>query len=95
MAIGADSIVKLILTVLFVLILVAVAGVFAMLVEPILDGVIDTGLMSDLGWGVPFDVLVLFAGIAMLALGVVVVLWWIVSPIRDDVRQEQVRRGGF
>lgn len=95
MAIGADAIVKLILSVLFVLILVAVTGVFAMLVEPILNGVIDTSLMSDLGWGSPFDVAVLFAALALIGLGLVMLIWWIVSPIRDDVRQEQVRRGGF
>jgi len=94
MAIGADSIIKLILFVLFVLVLVFVGGVFNMVVWPVMDNVVDVSLMNDLGWGTPQDVAVLFGAIALLALGVVVVMWWIIGPIRDDVRQEQ-GPGGF
>lgn len=94
MAPGPDAIIKLILTVLFIPVLVFVAGVFNMLVGPIINDVIDVQLMNDLGWGVPQDVAVLFGALAMIGLGIVVILWYIVSPIRDDVRQEQ-SRGGF
>lgn len=88
---GADTIIKLIATIVFTLFLLFVMGVGYTLLDPIYNNVIDPGQMADLGWGAPQDVVMLFAGLGMIGLGIVVLLWWIASPIRDDVRQEQQR----
>lgn len=86
---GRDTILKLIATVLFLLILPFITAIGYSLLDPIFNSVIDTGLMTDLGWGAPQNVVMLFVGLGLAGLGLAVVLWWIASPIRDDVRQEQ------
>lgn len=88
---GADTIIKLIATVLFVFVLVFVAAVGTQLMDPVYTNVVDSQEMTDLGWGAPQDVVYLFMTISMIALGIVVILWWVASPIRDDVRQEETR----
>lgn len=93
--VGVDTIFKLIATVLFTLVLMFVMAVGFTLMDPIYNNVIDTQLMSDLGWGAPQNVVMLFAGLGLIGLGLVVVIWWIASPIREDVRQEQRPRRPF
>lgn len=90
---GADTILSVMFTILFVLVMVVVGGVFVQVVGPVLDGVVDTQLMTDLGWGVPQDVAVLFGALALIGLLLVIFFWWITKPVREDVRQEQIRRG--
>lgn len=93
--VGADSVVKLIATVVFILILLFVMAVGFTLMDPIYNNVIDTGLMTDLGWGAPQNVVMLFAGIGLIGLGLAVVVWWIFGWIREDVRQDVQPRGPF
>lgn len=91
---GADTILKLIATVIFIPFLLFVMSIGYTLMEPIYEHVVDAGLMTELSWGSPQDVVLLFVGLALIGLGLVVFIWWIVSPIRDDVRQD-VRRPPF
>lgn len=86
--VGADTIIRLIGSTLALFVLVFVAGVGYMLADPIYNDVIDPQEMTDLGWGAPQDVVMLFMGLAMIGIVIVIILWWIVAPARQDVRQE-------
>lgn len=86
--VGADSAVKLIASTVFLMLLVFVVGVGFTLVDPIYNTVVDTSQLSALGWGDPGLTLLLFMGIGLIGLGLVVILWWLVGWIRDDVRQD-------
>lgn len=92
---GADTIVRLIASTLFLIVLVFVVGVGFTLADPIFNNVLDQTLMTDLGWGQPGLVVMLFMGMALIGLGLVVIIWWVVGPARDDVRQSVRGRGGF
>lgn len=46
---------------------------------------------SGLGWGTPASTTVLFAGLGMLGLMLVLIIWFVVAPVRQD-RRQQVRR---
>lgn len=89
---GVDTIIGLIVVFMTVVALVFVTGVFNMVVGPVYDHVVSPTLMSDLGWGSPNDVILLFGGLAMVSLLGVIVMWWILKPIRSDVRQTETRR---
>lgn len=91
MAPGADTIIKLIVTVILITVLVFVAGVYNLVVGPVWDNVVDPSLMTDLNWASPQDVVLLLGGLALIAMLIIVFIWWIVSPVREDVRQEQTR----
>lgn len=88
---GADTIIKLIGATVFLVVLLFVVAVGFTLADPIYNQVLDATLLSDLGWGNPGMVVMLFMGLSLIGLGIVVILWFIVSPIRDDVRQDQRR----
>lgn len=92
---GADTIIKLIATILFIFVLMFVFAVGVNLMDPIYEGVIDQGQMNDLGWGSPQDVVYMFATIGLVGMGIVVLLWWVFGFIRDDVRQEVQPRRPF
>lgn len=87
--VGADSVVKLIAATVFMLVLLFIVGVGFTLAEPIFNQVLDQSLMGSLGWGDPGTVALLFMGLGLVGLGLVVILWWIVGWVRDDVRQDR------
>jgi uncharacterized BrkB/YihY/UPF0761 family membrane protein len=91
---GADTILSVMFTILFVLVMVVITGVFVQVSGPVLENVVDGQLMTDLGWGVPGDTVLLFAALALIAMMLIIFIWWITKPVREDVRQEQTR-GGF
>lgn len=90
--VGADSVVKLIASTVFLAILVFVVAVGFTLIEPIFNTVISQSDLTALGWGNPATTLLLFTAMSLIALGVIVVLWWVVGWIREDVRQDIGRR---
>lgn len=67
---------------------IAVFGYVGM-VEPISGGL--PGPPASLGWSDPGSTTMLFASVGLVALLLVVIIWFIVAPIRADQRQE-VRR---
>lgn len=87
---AADMVVRMVVAT--VLILVAgttvVLGMTAVL-EPMYAGFGEPA--SSLGWGTPGLDAMRFISFSMLGTLLVVVLWFVFSPIRDDVRQEEVR----
>lgn len=90
---GADTILSVMFTILTILVLVVIVGVFVQLAGPIHEQVLSAQLMTDLGWGVPGQVVIMFAAIAFIGIGLTIFWWWVAKPVREDVRQE--RRGGF
>ena len=87
--VGASSVLKLFATTLFLVILAFVTAVGYSLIDPIYANTVDASLMTKLGWGAPQGTVITFMGISLAGLGLVVVLWWIFSPIREDTRQSQ------
>lgn len=85
---GVDTIFKLIGGTVFLVVLLFVTAVGFTLVDPIYNQVLDLPLLANLGWGDPGMVVLLFMGLSLIGLGIVVIIWWIASPIRDDVRQD-------
>lgn len=67
---------------------IAVFGYVGM-IEPISNGL--PGPPTSLGWSDPGGTTMLFASVALVALLLVIVIWFISAPIRADQRQE-VRR---
>lgn len=47
------------------------------------------GPPSSLGWGDPGGVVGLFTMLAMLGLLLLIIVWYVSAPIRDDKRQER------
>jgi hypothetical protein len=68
---------------------VAVVG-FLMVVEPFSQA--PLGPPASLGWGDPGGTTTLFTVLGLLALMLVLIVWFIGSPIRRDRRQEVRRR---
>jgi hypothetical protein len=50
---------------------------------------------ASLGWAPIKDIVMRWASIGLIGMGLVVIIWMWVAPIRDDVRQDQSRRGPF
>jgi hypothetical protein len=68
---------------------VSVVG-FIMVVEPFSQA--PLGPPASLGWGDPGGTTVLFTAFGMLALLLVLIVWFVGAPIRRDRRQEVRRR---
>lgn len=84
---AASRIIQLIMITLSLLVIIFVAGIYFALTDPIYNNVIDPAQMTRLGWGTPQDTTMLFAGLAFAGLVLVLIIWWIVSPVKNDVRQ--------
>lgn len=83
---GVDTILRLIGGTIAIFVIIFISGVFVMLYEPIQDS-LTLGDLPD-GWGAPQDVVFLFGGLALVGLLMVIIIWWLVSPAREDVRQD-------
>lgn len=76
--------------VVFVVALITVGAIavygYIGVIEPI------SGVFGDppasLGWGDPGTTVIAFAAVGLIALLVVLVIWFIAAPIRNDVRQQ-------
>lgn len=86
--VGVSSVLRLIGATLALIIIAWVASVGFALFDAIYNDVIDPQKMKDLGWGAPQDTVMLFAALAFAGLTIVIVIWYLVAPVRDDVRQE-------
>lgn len=89
---GADTILRVIGAILFLLVLAFVTAVGINIIDPIYQGL--SGPPSSLGWGPLQDIVYRWMTIGLIGMGIVVIIWMWVSPIRDDVRQD-VERGRF
>lgn len=83
---GADTILRLIGGTIAIFALIFIAAVFVMLFEPIQSSLTLGDLPNN--WGTPDETVFLFGGMAIVGLLVVVVVWWLASPAREDVRQD-------
>jgi len=90
---GADTIIRVIAAALFLMVLAFTTAVGFSLVDPIYSNL--GGPPASLGWGNIPDIILNWMAVALIGLGLVVVLWMWLSPIRDDVRQDVERRGGL
>lgn len=86
---GADTVLRVIGAILAIVVILFVSAVGLALTEPIYQNTIDVALMESLGWGAPQDTLMMFFGLGFIGLSLVVIIWLIASPIRDDVRQSR------
>lgn len=92
---GLDTILRLIGGTIALAFIAWVTAVGFMLVDPIYNNIIDQALFDSLGWGSPQNVVMLFMALSLVGLILVVIVWWIVGPIRRDVRQERSPGGPF
>lgn len=92
---GVDTVLRLIGATMALVVIPFVAAVGYAIMDPIYNNVITPSLFTGLGWGAPQKVIMLFAGLAFIGLTGVVIVWWIVSPAREDVRQGLQNRGPF
>lgn len=88
---GADTIIRVIAVSIFLMVLAFTTAVGYALVDPIFSNI--GGPPASLGWGPIAENVMFWMGVGLVGLGVVVVIWMFVSPIRDDVRQD-VEGGG-
>lgn len=88
---GVDTILRLIgASVAFVAVII-IGAVGWQVIDPLYNNLGLGDLPSQ--WGAPQETVMFMAGLASIGLLIVIAVWWIVSPIRDDVRQD-VRGGG-
>ena len=88
---GVNTILRLIGGTIALVGIITVSAIGLPLIEAVYTNVVDPAEMQALGWGAPQDVVLLFMTIAAVALSVVVIIWWLVGPARDDVRQSVQR----
>lgn len=88
---GADGVIRVIGATLAMFVIIFVAAVGFTLVDPIHNAIIDQSQMDSLGWGTPQTLTIRFMGLGLVGLLAVIIIWLWVSPIREDVRQEERR----
>jgi len=86
---GADTIIRIVVGTLAIVVFAFVTAVGFNLMDPIFQA---TGPPPGLGWGDGSNIM-LFAGLGLIGMGLVVIIWMWVAPVRQDVRQDQ--RGPF
>ena len=84
---GADTVLRLVFGTMSIITVAFVAAVGYTVMDPIFAQR-NTELMTGLGWGTPHETVMLFAGLAFIGISMVVILWWLVAPVRQDVRQQ-------
>jgi hypothetical protein len=78
------------ITATLAVIVVGTIGVFGFqLITPFRQAI--DGPPASLGWGTPGATVATFASVTVIALLLVVVIWLIASPIRQDTRQRYQR----
>jgi len=81
---GVNTVLRIIGAILFLFVLMFVSAVGVTL----LDGIVPhVGAPASLNWP-EFD-FYFFMSLGLVGLGIVVIVWLISAPIRNDVRQEQ------
>lgn len=84
---GVNSVIRVIAAILTLLVLIFVTGVGLALYEPIARSLGDTP--ASLGWSDPN--FLFFMALGLVGLTITVIIWLIVAPVRNDVRQETRR----
>lgn len=83
--VGVDTILRLVGATMALAFIIFAVGIFVMLFEPIRNSLTLNDLPA--GWGTPHDTVFLFAALAFAGLLITIFVWWLVSPAREDVRQ--------
>lgn len=83
---GVDTIIRLLGGTLAIVIIIVVGAFGWQVIEPVYNNL----TLGDLpaGWGTPQNTLLLFVSLSSIGLIAVVVIWWLVAPVREDVRQD-------
>lgn len=84
MASGTDTIVQLIIVLVLVTVLVFVVGVYDQLIGSMYSAMFPQG-------GGTAKVALLFGGLGLVGIFISVLTWWVISPVREDVRQDVQR----
>lgn len=84
---GADTVLRVIMGTISIVVIIVVGAVGYALLDPLYSALGFGDLPA--GWGAPQDVVMLFFGLATIGLIIVVIVWWVASSAREDVRQSQ------
>lgn len=82
---AGDLILRGILAVPLLLMLALIGAAGFQVLEPVYSMAQTTNYLGDL------TVVMLWASISLIALPLVVILWWWLAPLKSDVRQDTVR----
>lgn len=85
-----NSAARLIFRLCFATVLVIIAGTVSVfgfqILEPVYFGFGEPA--SSLNWGEPGKLALTYASFGMLGVFLVIILWFVYAPIKEDVRQE-------
>lgn len=90
---GVDTVVRLIAATLGITVVIVVAFFGVQVIDPVYNNLGFGDLPA--GWGAPQETTYLFFTLAIIGLLAVIMIWWLVAPVRDDIRQETQRRPPF
>lgn len=88
---GVDTVLRLMGGSLAILVIIVVGFFGVKVIDPIFANLTFGDMPSQ--WGAPEEVVYLFVTLAFIGLIGVVIIWWLVAPVRDDTRQD-IRQGG-
>lgn len=88
---GIDTVLRLIGGTLAIVCIIVIAFFGVKVIDPVFNNLTFNDMPAV--WGSPQNVVYLFMTLAAIGLIAVVAIWWLVAPVRDDVRQE-IQRGG-